>query len=198
MGSKTPPSSFTNRLFHATRDRHSRVDRHPFIDQIREQPMQAWKYICLNEYCIASLQTTLTMDNDYAWLQQRLWRPIPETVWPRRDDNVFTDHEWECVRPLVDRCRQFPLEHAYMFYLGLLKGGNMLRKSMSFADDAERLHRVDRLLAFDDASELVSGFKAYLDHHELVIDPDDFIDRVRSSYDSIAQCFDRMMNDYLI
>ena len=80
---------------------------------------------------------------------------------------------------LLNRCKKCPLEHAYMFILGLLFGGKILSKYLP--DHIE-------FLKYDNSKELINEFKDYLDNN--VLEQDNFIKIVNESYKIISEIFD--------
>lgn len=87
---------------------------------------------------------------------------------------------------LLDRCEKYPLEHSYMFYLGLLSGGSILKKYID-SDHHEFLN-------FCDPKDLSREFKNFITksiHQHYNIDY--FISIVNESYKLIESCFDELV-----
>lgn len=169
-------SLFTDRLFKDTHTYHKSVDRHPFIERMKTCQKDAVLYICFNQSCISELQKTLNLDDDD--LQSLLYRNISCPLKTYRSGYLIN---------LLEACRIYPLEHAYMFYLGLLAGGNLLRKYIPV-----EYHSI--LTSEVESKAIVIKFKHFL--NSKIVDDEDqqqFIDRVNASYILIAKCFDNFM-----
>jgi dGTP triphosphohydrolase len=164
---------FTDKLRKDTMNTHRQVDRHVFVVEMKENKEKAIKYIKFNEKCIYEIQKTLEMkDND---LQNMLYRDIQNSCLNNNSLNMEN---------LLERCRQHPLCHAYMFYLGLLSGGNLLRKYIPV--------EYTGLLDFQEEPQyVIQRFKTYLNTH--VVDQDNFINEVNASYKLIQKCFDEFI-----
>ncbi len=180
MASSHPSKDFTTRLFQDTREMHSAVDKHPFVKAMREVSERGHDYVRFNEVCVLYLQRTLSLPKD---LKQRLHRSVASS------EEEYTDLQQRSpsIHILLERCERYPLEHAYMFYLGLLKGGRILSRFVDLG-----------CLAYDkdDADDtLVDDFKAYLD---FTITSESsqtaFINIVKDSYEIIAKCFDEFFS----
>lgn len=160
---------FTERLYLETKDYHKVVDMHPFVSCIRKNDMAGEMYMNLNKICIYELQQYLQLnDTD---LKNRLYRDVfqPEIF--------ITNSLYE----LILLCRKYPLELGYAFYLGLLFGGNMLKKMINNKDDHD-------IFEFDNPTQLIKEFKNYLD--ENVTNEDEFINTVNNVYKLIKEIFD--------
>lgn len=168
---------FTERLYQDTCSCHKIVDRHPFVDKMKRCPEYAIQYILFNQSCILEIQKTLNLeDND---LQKSLHRDIlPGHIEPRKSGYLVN---------LLEACRLFPLEHAYMFYLGLLSGGNLLRKYIP--------NQFHSILTFEEEpKEIIRKFKDFL-NSKIITEEDQqqFIDRVKTSYMMVEKCFDYLL-----
>lgn len=164
-------SYFTERLYMETKDAHTAVDRHPFVSMIRKNKLAGEMYINFNKICIHELQQVLKLKDEE--LQSRLHRDIDIP------DFFITS----TLSRLLIHCRKYPLESAYQFYLGLLFGGNMLKRM---------LPEYHEFLTYNDSKELVSNFKEYLCNNVKSQDQDIFIDNVNKSYKLIKILFDEL------
>lgn len=165
---------FTDRLFKETCDSHKQVDRHPFVKKMRENPEDAILYIQFNEKCIYEIQSTLNLKD------QTLQKMLHRNVTKLSDSLNITE--------LLDRCKEQPLYHAYMFYLGLLAGGNLLKKYVPS-------DYIEILIFQEDTKYLIQRFKNYLNETILTEkDQNDFIKAVNISYSLIKECFDLNIN----
>jgi heme oxygenase len=91
----------------------------------------------------------------------------------------------------LERCHNHYLEHFYMIQLGLLFGGNMLKKILPENEkdffDIEGLSDKGRL-------ELIKEFKEYLDNNIIdTTDQNNFIKIVNDSYLIIKHIFDQYL-----
>lgn len=176
---------FTDRLRHETKISHQGVDAHPFISEIRKSPNQAIKYMLFNECCIHNIQQTLDM-SDNKPLESLLFRDCTSDQCMRL---LYCDcPEWV---ELLQACRDYPMEHAYMFYLGLLAGGNMLRRYIP--------NSYQHLLEFGEdgtdnySRKIITEFKNYLNSKITdTISQEAFINRVQQSFQLISKCFDKL------
>jgi hypothetical protein len=162
-------SHFTERLYIETKDSHTAVDRHPFVSMIRKDRLAGEMYINFNKICIHELQQVLELKDKN--LQSRLHRDIDIP-------DIFITNT---LSTLLTHCRKYSLESAYQFYLGLLFGGNMLKRM---------LPEYHEFLTYHDSKELVSNFKEYLCNNVKNQDQDIFIDNVNESYKLIKTLFD--------
>jgi hypothetical protein len=176
-------NNFTERLYTETIDAHKIVDRHPFVESIRHNKDAGNLYINFNKICIYIIQKKFqeSFENNeflsFKDLFNSLYRDIPQT---------FDFYISPNLGLLLEACEKYPLEHAYMFYLGLLKGGNILKKSLP--THTEFLH-------YNNSKELVNNFKKFLDDKYLNIKiQDNFIDIVKHSYSLIEKIFGDYQN----
>lgn len=158
---------FTDRLYIETKDSHTAVDRHPFVSMIRKDKLAGEMYINFNKICIHELQQVLKLKDKN--LQNKLNRDI------EIPDLFITN----TLSTLLQQCRKYPLESAYQFYLGLLFGGNMLKRM---------LPEYHEFLTYNDSKELIHEFKTYL--CENISEQDIFINNVNESYKLIKKLFD--------
>ena len=165
--------SFTDKLYNETKDAHTVVDRHPFVSMIRKNKTAGEMYINFNKICIHEIQTVLKL-NDKS-LQTKLYREIDIP-------DIFLTNT---LNKLLNYCKIYPLESAYQFYLGLLFGGNMLKKMLPEAHE---------FLTYDDSKELIKEFKAYLCNNIPESEQDTFINNVNKSYELIKKLFDEFYN----
>jgi hypothetical protein len=162
-------TTFTERLYLETKDSHTEVDRHPFVSMIRKNKLAGEMYINFNKICIYEIQTILELKD--IKLYEKLYRDIdiPE---------IFITNT---ISELLKHCRKYPLESAYQFYLGLLFGGNMLKRMLSEHDE---------FLTYYDSKELISNFKEYICNNVSIHEQDLFIHHVNESYKLIKKLFD--------
>lgn len=165
--------TFTETVYIETKNDHFVVDRHPFVQLMRENNEAAEKYIEFNKQCIFELQKTLVLQDSK--LQAALHRDIPLKI---------EEHDDKMIK-LLKACSKYPLEHMYMFILGLMMGGKMLKRYI-----AKDHHS---FLTFDDPERLATKLREYLNRNVVTrIDQDKFIRRVKESYKLIKLCFDVM------
>ena len=160
-------STFTERLYLETKESPTVVDKHPFVSLIRKNKLAGEMYINFNKICIYELQQTLKLKD--ANLQTKLYRKIEQP------DMYITPN----LSSLLKYCRDFNLESSYQFYLGLLFGGNMLKKMLPEHYD---------FLTYTESKELITEFKDYLNNH--VTNQALFIKNVNDAYKLIKCVFD--------
>jgi len=156
--------SFTDKLYKKTKDAHTSVDKHPFVAMIRKNKQAGEMYISFNKICIQEIQKVLYFE--------KLYRDIK--------DIQYTIHTTPTLQKLLDHCKRHPLESAYQFYLGLLFGGNMLKRMLPDHSD---------FLTYDDPKELIKDFKGYLCTVPEV-EQNTFIANVNACYVLIKDLFD--------
>jgi hypothetical protein len=159
---------FTDRLYIETKDSHTVVDRHPFVSIMRKDEIAGEMYINFNKICIYELQQNLALKD--VNLQSRLHRDIEQP------DIYINDH----LNELLILCKQYPLELEYMFKIGLIKGGNMLKKYIP--------KHAHEFVTFNNPNDLFNDFKNYL--NENVSNQVLFIKNVNDAYKLIKLCFD--------
>ncbi len=166
--------SFTDRLYSDTKDSHKVVDKHPFVSLIRKNALAGDMYVNFNKICIHEFQNVLTLkDKD---LLSKLYRHI------ELPDIYIT----KTLSNLLQHCRKYPVESAYQFYLGLLFGGNMLKRMMPEHHD---------FLTYDNSKELIQEFKEYLNSNVFIQEEQEkFIKHVNQAYSLIEKLFDEFYN----
>jgi|LakMenE29Apr09ns_1017244.scaffolds.fasta_scaffold15554_1 hypothetical protein len=167
---------FRERLYNSTKESHKEVDRHKFVNLIRNKKNAGEMYINMNKICIKYIQNEI---------QRRLeddrseWEPFRSLF-----SKLYKDIKVDCdissnMNKLLNRCKEHPLEHGYMFILGLLFGGKLL--STYLPDHID-------FLTYNNRNELINEFKDYLDKH--VVNETEFINIVNDSYKLISEIFD--------
>lgn len=176
-------SAFTKQLYKGTKSHHTIVDKHPFVQVITTDSNAAKLYIEFNKICIEQIQTTFRemfkdhQMNNFSPLLLKLQRNID-----RNDINISISTN---LKVLLDRCKSHPLEHAYMFYLGLMMGYKILQKYVQ-----------DDILSYENSKikDLITEFKKFLD--DTVCEQEEFIKVVCESYDCIKLVFDEYYSVY--
>ena len=172
---------FTESLHQRTHAAHKRVDTHPFVAHIRTSKLAGDMYIELNKACVCEIQNAITSSQVnspiFDFIQQNLLREHCDVS---AQQLVCAEYN-----VLLKRCSTYPLEHAYMFYLGLLYGGQMLSKMLP--EHAEFLH-------FANKQDLIKQFKLLLNDNVSESMEPDFIDRVNNSYRLINNIFDHFLS----
>lgn len=173
--------SFTDRLRLATKDSHTIVDKHPFVTMIRKNKLAGQLYINFNKICINEIQKVLLISNPTFphELYSKLYRDMDS-------DETFGLKQTPILDKLLDHCKKFPLESAYQYYLGLLFGGNMLKRMLPEHQD---------FLTFEEPKQLINIFKTYLCENVTKKDEDYFINNVNQCYKIIKQLFDEFYID---
>lgn len=166
---------FTDKLYKQTKHSHTIVDKHPFVSMIRENKIAGEMYINFNKVCIYEIQKVLHLHDSV--LYSKLHRRIQES-----EINTL-----EISDQIIEHCQKHPLESAYQFYLGLLFGGNMLKRMLpdhyEFLTYDENTNGMSR-------KELIQEFKTYLCNNVKESDQEEFINNVNTLYDLIRDLFD--------
>lgn len=162
--------SFAERVYKETSLLHKEIDRHSFVSLIKVNKKAGNKYINFNKICIYIIQQYISMDNV---LFKKLYREVDIP-------DIFISIT---LTKLLNRCKKYPLEHAYQFYLGLISGGNILKKYIS--------DEHDQFLSYEAPKKLSSEFKEYLNSN--VKNQDEFIEIVKESYKLIKVLFDEFI-----
>jgi hypothetical protein len=168
---------FTERLYKETKDDHKNVDNHPFTKLIKLNKDAGDMYINFNKMCINAIQAQVNCLP--ISLQKKLDRNC-ESKWQR----TCSDYELQ----LIKRCQEFPLEHSYLLNLGLILGGNLLKKYISKDHHS--------FLTFENSKELSLEFKTYLNNNVYIDYQDEFIENVKESYRLIKNIFDEYFLDF--
>lgn len=171
---------FSEKLKDNTKDSHKTVDNHPFVKVIKTNEVAGTMYIVFNQICINSIQKSnlVYLNND---MKQKLLRENIDNI------NIDSDELSDSLKNLLERCDKYPLEHSYMFVLGLLMGGAMLKRFIP-----EKHHR---FLAFENHKEIITDFKTVLDNVP-VEKQDDFVKVVNESYTLIKTIFDEFNEEF--
>jgi heme oxygenase len=118
----------------------------------------------------------LILDDDFKELYKKLHRKGLDQV----DFFVSSNLSF-----LLERCEEFPIEHSYLFYLGLLMGGNLLSKCLPQHKDFLKFGTII------EAKQLIKDFKQYLnDTIQSDTEQEIFIGRINTSYKIIKLVFD--------
>lgn len=160
---------FTDKLYLETKESHKAVDKHPFVSLIRKNKLAGEMYINFNKICIGEIQKVLTLRD------QRLLLEL------YRDIDIPDIYITNTLNELLTHCKKYPLESAYQFYLGLLFGGNMLKKMLPEAYD---------FLTYDNSKDLIHKFKTYLCNNVSLSEENEFIENVNKAYELIKKLFD--------
>lgn len=167
--------SFTDILRKSTHNSHIIVDKHPFVSLIRTNKCSGKIYVHFNQVCINVIQDTLkNKSNNLIKIDfyKKMYRDIPPF------DFFISNNLLE----LLDRCERFPLEHSYLFYLGIMFGGNLLTKF---------LPEYTEFFKFDNSGKLIKDFKDYINKTvDTKEKQESFIKIVNESYTIIALVFD--------
>jgi hypothetical protein len=168
---------FRERLYENTKDSHKVVDRHKFVNLIRNDKDAGEMYINMNKLCIKHIQEEIQRRLERSNSEWESFRLLFGKLY--KDIEVPYCDKSVNMNKLIERCVEYPLEHGYMFILGLLFGGKLLSKYLP-----EHME----FLQYDNSRELINDFKDYLDNN--VINEDQFINIVNESYKLISELFD--------
>lgn len=177
--------TFTQRLYEETKMAHKGVDKHDFVHMIRKNKKAGEMYVVFNKICIYHIQTVFDVNT----IHKNLFRNVENVNNDVTCKNLMGISE--NLQLLAKRCEDYPLQHAYMFYLGLLFGGNMLSKMLP--DHSS-------FLSFEDHMHLITIFKNYLNEHFDGTNCNDtlqhdFIRIVNESYEIIKFVFSDFYNE---
>jgi hypothetical protein len=136
---------------------------------IRKNKLAGEMYINFNKICINEIQKVLKLKDIN--LQSNLYREfdVPE---------IYIS---PILREILIHCKTYPLESAYQFYLGLLFGGNMLKRMLPEHND---------FLTYENSKDLINNFKTYICNNVDEIERIKFIENVNLSYILIKNLFD--------
>lgn len=171
------PTKFTENLSKETKSSHTRVDAHNVLKLVGRNERAGQMYIYMNKVCLDAIQKKLKEMGYKNEIFGKLYK------------NNLTGgecEEWKnnCNR-LVDRCEKYPLEHAYMFYLGILYGGSILSKALN-NDGLDTT-----LFEYENKKVLIREFKEFLNEYITDVSRQkQFIECVNMSYASIVKVLD--------
>lgn len=167
--------TFTKQLYLQTKESHKIVDSSPFVELIRTNKCSGKIYVNFNKICINVIQDTLKNDNNEL-IKTDFYKKMHRNIQPF--DFFISNNLLE----LLDRCEKYPLEHSYMFFLGLLFGGNLLTKFLPESTE---------FFKFENPSKLIKDFKDYINKTvDTKEKQESFIKIVNESYTIIALIFD--------
>lgn len=172
---------FTDILRNSTYNSHKTVDNHKFVTLIRTDKCSGKIYVHFNQICINIIQNTLKNTNNKL-IKTNFYKKM------YRDIEVFDFFISNNLLTLLNRCEEFPLEHSYMFFLGLLFGGNLLTKFLPESTE---------FFKFENSNQLIKDFKDYINKTvDTKEKQESFINIVNESYAIIALIFDEFYNKY--
>lgn len=163
--------SFSRYLYKETQKAHREVDSHPFVREINKCDKAYKLYFDFNKLCINEIQKYY----DIGTIDKDLYREI-------HNYSEYVDVILECddFQKLLKNCKSQPIEHAYMFYLGLLFGGQMF----NVKTDEDIF-----FVSFSNKTKLITKVKYFLDMQVKENEYNTFINNVNNSYKLIANIF---------
>jgi hypothetical protein len=175
--------SFTDHLRKSTHESHKIVDSSPFVELIRTNKCSGKIYVNFNKICINIIQDTLKNNNNEL-IKKDFYKKMYRDIEPL--DFFISNNLLE----LLDRCERYPLEHSYMFFFGLLFGGNLLTK---FLPESKEFFK------FENPSKLIKDFKEYLNKTvDTKEKQESFIKIVNESYTIIALIFEEFYKKHFV
>jgi hypothetical protein len=171
--------SFSDRLRIETKNCHLIVDKHPFVSLIKSNSKAGYLYMQFNKICVLELQKH-KFGSD---LFDKFKYDISE-----KDIDLSLKSK---LNLFLERCNKYYLEHFYMIQLGLLFGGNMLKKILP----EDEKYFFDTLnLSDKERIQLIQEFKTYLDN-SITTESEQltFIKNVNDSYLIIKDIFDNFL-----
>jgi heme oxygenase len=171
---------FSDRLRVETKECHLEVDRHPFVNLIRCNPEAANLYMQFNKISVLYLQNHKNFE-----LFKKFRYNITEN-----DVNLELLSNFPSFNTFVNQLSDHYIEHFYMIQLGLLFGGNMLKKILP-DNEKEFFNKGNS----GDPKNLITEFKEYL-NNTIVSEQSQitFIQNVNKSYLLIKNIFDEFHN----
>lgn len=135
---------FSKILHDSTIENHKRVDRHEFVKKIKTNEIAGEIYIKFNKMCIDRIQRN--NNNKYKMINEL----YIDVEYVENENRMIN----EDISVILERCKKYPLEHAYMFYLGLLYGGDILKRYIP---------KYKEFLTFENGKDKIKRFKEMLD-----------------------------------
>lgn len=167
--------SFTDLLRKFSHESHKIVDNHKFVELIRTNKCSGKIYVNFNKICINVIQ-----DNFKTQCKELIKKDFYKKMY--RDIEPLDFFISNNLLELLDRCERFPLEHSYLFHLGILFGGNLLTKFLPESTE---------FFKFENPSKLIKDFKDYINKTvDTKEKQESFIKIVNESYTIIALIFD--------
>jgi hypothetical protein len=174
--------SFTEILFKHTYESHKIVDKHQFVSLIKDNKLASDLYILFNKMCINETQKVLKLQDIN--LQNKLHKKLENLEEESNNHPIILTSS--SFNTLINHCKKYPLETEYMFKLGLMKGGNILKK---YVDSCHH-----DFLTFINPNTLCNDFKHYLNTNIHPLEQESFIIHVNDAYKLIKLCFDDFFN----
>lgn len=165
---------FTKKLFLATKEKHLILDKHAFVKCILNGNTIAFNnYIQFHYIVFYQIQKELDKYILPDFFKE-LYREIPLINMDMDIDYIISTLNLQDL-----------LVYVYMFYLGILKGGNILRKHYP--------NHESTLFYFKNKELLISELKEYL--NKTIVDENKFINSVNDNYTIINKIFNKILTN---
>jgi hypothetical protein len=166
---------FTKELFLKTKENHIVLDKHLFIKCILNGNVLAFdNYIQFHYIVFDKIQSEFEKYNLPLFFKGLL-REIPLITLKNKSIDDYI------LKMNVDNLQQL-LVYTYMFYLGILKGGSILKKHFP--------NTKSKLFLFNDRELIINELKKFLDNN--IINKQKFIDNVNENYIQINYIFNSL------
>jgi hypothetical protein len=155
---------FTDKLYEDTKELQSKVNTHPFVNLIKSKKYTNNLYINFNKICIHVIQKTLDESTEFNSFDSVYKEVYRDKVY---DTDIFVTKN---LSNLLKQCEEYPVEHAYMFYIESILTGNYFN--------------------FENPDKIIKVLKEYIDCSIINDKQNDFIRIVNESYSIILLIFD--------
>lgn len=175
---------FSNQLYFETKTEHDLVDRHPFLQNLNKSNASQL-YIDMNFKVLRIIETSAanySLPNFF----QNLYRHVYylDANDPPELENLLQKVKKDCVNPILF------LSQVYMWYLGLINGGQYVQYTLYTSDDIK-----ERLFKFENGLELEKQLKEYINKKVILKeDQQTFIENVKETYKLIKCVFDSIIS----
>lgn len=203
---------FCERLRNETKENHSKVDNHRFVELIKTDKFAMKLYLFFNMICFEYLDSY--KNSTPPELLKKIVRPNKTAIitenqyknpnnflfswWTTKQSN-FSDKFyfiWKDtnMNELLKHIMLNSIENSYLFTFGLLYGGNIISKYMDNIFDKETAEHHKMYLKFENSNQLKNEFKEYLETISKE-NEEKFIETVNKSYSLIEKIFDRFVEE---
>ena len=185
------PVHFTLRLKQETADKHKELDTHPYIKKMYNNTQDEYttkinlKYY-LDLHCILL---------DVIDLEMKKCPSYPVFIDEFNEGKMYKEMttvkltNLNTVKHLINNISQDNImAYCYAFYLGILFGGQIIKKLINKTNDKTLINQAEMLFDFNyDKKFLISDLKNYLDKN--IQDQDAFINEVNTIYELTKNVF---------
>lgn len=181
--------NFTLRLKKETAEKHKKLDTHPFITKFYNNTQDSYTTKINLKYYI-ELHFIL-LNEIYKTIQKRENYPnfVDKFNKGKNYNTTIQLKNLNSVKNLINHISDDNIiEYCYAFYLGILYGGQMIKKLINKTEDEILIEQSNMLFDFEcDKKELINEIKTYLDDN--TVDQDLFIKNVNTIYELMKHIF---------